>query len=83
METIFGNYVSPGRSVRWAKLSRKGFAVRAIHHGQPRKMSESIRDRTAAVHHQFLRPISRPRNSEILRKRTGTKGVGGMEKEVS
>ena len=29
MGTIFGNCVSPGRSVRWAKLSQKGFAVGA------------------------------------------------------
>ena len=27
MGTIFGSCVSPGRSVRWTELSRKGFAV--------------------------------------------------------
>ena len=37
MGTIFGSCASPERSVRWAELSRKGFAVGEIHYGQPGK----------------------------------------------
>ena len=51
MGTTFGSCVSPGRRVRWTELSRKGFAVGAIHYGQPGKTSKSIRDRTATVHY--------------------------------
>nr|DAZ26404.1 MAG TPA: hypothetical protein [Caudoviricetes sp.] len=42
MGTIFGSCVSSGRSVRWTELSRKGFAVGAIHYGLPGKTSKSI-----------------------------------------
>ena len=82
MGTIFCSCVSAGRSVRWTELSRKGFAVGAIHYGQSGKTSKSIRDWTAAVHHWFLRTIPRTWNPEIIYQRRRAERIGNMEKEV-
>ena len=82
MGTISGSRVSPGRSVRWTELSRKGFAVGVTYHGQEKRQNPYEIELPQSIIDSFARFLV-PEIQKFYASDQGQKELEAWEKKYS